>query len=322
MVTFIEEVELSPSATGSWEDIDVSSYVNSGNTEAVVLYLDHNNSIFSSSSVGFRKNGSTDTLTSKENVNIGSIVTIGIDNNDVFEFYQEDDTFDLYLFGYYSESEATFNTNALDRTPSSDATWEDIDVSGDCSDTALAVCGVITASGGNPDVGVRKNGFTSDLYELIDQYVYGSFIMGVDENEIMEQKTSSSDSTTFSHFGYITDNLTSLSSVKDYTGGSTGWEVTDLSSDIPSGNRCSLLYPLQSSSYNFGLRENGDTFELWSVTWNVGISLQTDTNQKIEQKRHDPDTQDLFLWGYASEPSAGPSLPVVETLEPTNVQVT
>ncbi|MCK4814574.1 hypothetical protein KA005_02295, partial [bacterium] len=210
MPTPVTPTEITPGLASAWTDVDVTAYVDAGNTAGVILHI-VNNSV-NERTWGVRKNGSDFTLTGILEDTSHTWTAVGIDGSDIFECYVSSTTdIDVYIVGYILSSEGGFFLNAADipyqRQPTSLA-WCDFDIAADTgANTAKLVFGLIKNIGGDYDHGVQCNGSTDNR----DASLYGldmrGFIIPCDSNEIFETYGSSSRSD-FYVLGYLHDNTT------------------------------------------------------------------------------------------------------------------
>lgn len=289
-LTFIAPVDVTPSTSGAWTDVDISSHVPS---EAAIAVLHIANEYSSALSFGVRKNGSTDnrTNTVRQTSHIWGFA--GLDANRIFEAYlQTASNQKIYLVGYYDSSVVAL-TNAVDKSLSATNAWTDIDISSDTStDTAIgALFEVVSAA--TVTYGFRKNGSTDDRVAGANNHSFA--IVGVDVNEVCEGKISA---TTVDYYlaGYIKSASIFNTNATDLSLGSTGaW--TDLSS-LPSGAIGGYI-EIHSSSYSeYGLRKNGTSEDIYKYTPKKNFAIvECDASRLIEGKIASTDT-DFFLVGY------------------------
>jgi len=131
--------DIAHSTDTSWEDVDLTAHVgaNAGNVAGVYLFIECTGQL----QVGVRKNGSSDTFVGDIRNNHGMFVAIGVDGDDIFELYQEDNTKTaVYLWGYWTNDEAEFLTDAQDVTPGSANTWTNTALGGYFTGTVQVGC--------------------------------------------------------------------------------------------------------------------------------------------------------------------------------------
>jgi len=174
---FITPVDVTPGTVGSWQDIDVSSYVSAAATGVMIRAT-----TVGTGRIHWRKNGSTDALEYFSDTYEQIWFCCGIDGSDIFEMYIKTLS-EVFLIGY-TEEEATYFTNITDIQTGSASTWNDYDISGDTGgDTAIAA--ILNFRGGGHSVyGVRKNGSTDNIAR--EKYGHIGMIIGVDSSEILE----------------------------------------------------------------------------------------------------------------------------------------
>jgi len=279
VVTMITPIELTTGVLSSWVEHDVSSHIPSGSTGVIIHIV--NESSNNSYNIGFRKNGSTDNRINSLYASSHFWTSIGIDSNRIFEFYRSDSTVHFYLCGYFNNN-AVFFDNAIDKTPGTSTSWEDVDISTNTGgDTAIgAIFEVIGGAG--VSYGARKNGSTDTV--LGDCDAHSSITIGVDGSEICELYKGSS-TITFYLVGYIKAGAVfhtnavnrSISTTSSYI------DIT-LESDAHAG-----LFDIISGSYSqtFAIRKKGDYEDIYKRASGEQHSfaiIQTNSDRKIEAK--------------------------------------
>jgi len=276
-VTWLTPTEITPGSASAWVDADVSSYV-SANATGVLLHI-VNTDLSLSLAVGFRKNGSTDNRTSALRPASHTWVSIGVDTNRILELYVGSSTaVDVYLVGYF-ESDASFFTNAVDKSLAVTSAWTDIDISADTgTDTAIGAIFEVDGNGQYRWYGLRKNGSTDDFYNgFTDIFTHGGAIIGVDASEILEG-TIEDTVVDFFLVGYITANATFYTNATDITPATTDAWV-DLSA-LPSTASGAFIEVVAPDTY--GLRKNGSTENILAPYRHGWAMVEADSNQIIE----------------------------------------
>lgn len=183
---FTNMVDVSPTSTGSWVDVDVSSYVGTGATGVICMLY---NAGGSTASGGIRADGSSDTFT---------YTTLALNNhytymlagvvNGVFEANIQGSAVHVMLVGYTS-GRTTFFTNAYNITPASTSTWVDVKIRN--YTLANVATGAILFAAGSSDLygDMRCNGCTDDFtgYYLTRTNMGGTGLtVGVDADFYLE----------------------------------------------------------------------------------------------------------------------------------------
>jgi len=168
-----------------------------------------------------------------------------------------------------------FFTNAVNKTPATKGSWQDVDVSGDgvpsgSSGVILELRG--TAGGGNYlNLKVRKNGstFNPDYCRLDNDYVGGYAFVGIDANRIFEAYVDTGVEIWL--VGYTGSDVVYFDNPSDENPSSTGsWLDVDKSGSIPSGATGIIVLTINGSGSNYqrsGIRKNGSSDE-----WPYGAS--------------------------------------------------
>lgn len=297
----VTRTDISPGAFGSWQDVDVSAYVDAGNTAGVMLEIIGTGE----NPYAVRKNGSSDERYIDMYFSYHTFIAVGIDEDDIFEAKIADSSIHIYIVGYIKNDEGAFFTNGIDKSLGSTAEWIDIDISGDTGDDT-AKCAFfevyVGSTGGSGYHGFRQNGSedTWTAREWKNSHIGG--MMAVDGGEILEGYITHL-LIDFYLLGYLTDCVTSWVNGKDYSTETTvEWVDADMSSDIPSGNDGAFV-ALQTTALSFGIRKDGEEYDNYLNISSWGW-VELDSGRVCEQRIQN-DTCDLFLWGYTS--SAPPS---------------
>lgn len=312
----VARTDISPALPSLWIDIDVSAYVDPGNTAGVLLEI-HNTSSSARNWV-VRKNGSGDTRYKYLPSRSHTWVAVGVDDNNKFEIKVATTEVDCYIVGYITKDEGFFFTNAIDKTMGTANDWIDVNISGDTGDdTAICAFLCIYKEAANFRYwGLRQNGSSDDRRSgITDGYSMCGAMMSVDENEIFEGWVNNLD-VEFWLAGYLTANCSSWANAKDYATGTTGsWVATDMGSDIPSDNDGAFLsFAGLTGDHFVGIRKNGATSidNYHSLARRIAyLWVELDTDRIAEQKIGSTSV-DMYLWGYTSQPEAPP--PEVKTL--------
>src|SRR3990167_1081181 len=213
--TFIVPVDVSTETTGSYVDIDVSSYVSATATAAI---LKIRNAANAHRGVYARQNGSTDDrYIAGQNINNhgtnNSVHTIivGLDASKIFEIKLEANTTNFEICGYF-EGECVWITNATDKSTDTTDSYVDIDISADTG-AATATAAIIepyyTSGTGVLNVALRQNGATTSvgIYNIVSSVYYRGYrtlLVGVDGSEIFEVLISTTVTDLYLR-GYLTD---------------------------------------------------------------------------------------------------------------------
>lgn len=298
----VARTQLADVPLSAWTDVDVSAYVDAGNTAGIILEIV--NPTGTEYVWGIRKNGSSDPRKKGLEDTGHTWVAIGVDSNDIFEFYMANTAIDFYIVGYISSSEGAFFTNAVNKSLGSTGSWIDIDISGDTGgDTAVMAFWQIvnTSVGTTHNFGLRENGSTDDRKTggLFQNDLRGA-MMSVDVNEILEGWIASVQ-VDFFMTGYLTDNFTSFTNAKNYSTGTTGSYVdADFSSDIPVGNNGAFVHFSSGTEYAANIRKKGDAWDsYYDFSEHQYLWTEIDANRVAQQKIENT-AMDLYLWGFTN----------------------
>lgn len=295
MTLFLDTpVDKSLGVTGAWTDIDLSSDVPASATGAIFRVVS-----FSTveKKYGLRKNGSTDDRYRDIIRGRQQFAVIGIDANRKCEGKVESSTVDFFLIGY-TESDATFFTNATDKSLSATGAWTDIDLSSDiAAGSVAAIFEVVNLIEFDREVGLRKNGSTDDRHSDISKGAHSFMIVGVDANRICEGYIETVD-VDFYLLGYLTMGQAETNA-HDRSLGSIGSYVDiDESANAPSGATGVFGELISTGTYNYAARKNGTSFDYYKdCMLHDSIMAGLDANRKWEGKIENV-AVDFYTMGY------------------------
>jgi hypothetical protein len=148
---------------------------------------------------GIRKNGSTDARIDNANQHNPFLAFCGCDANRIIEFYTGNHSMNYVLVVGYVTANATFNTNATDKSLSSTGSWTDL-----AALPAGAIAGIFETiqSTYTYAQGIRKNGSSdeSDYKEILYHHWQ---IVECDTSQLVEGKISNA-ACDFFLVGYLT----------------------------------------------------------------------------------------------------------------------
>ena len=276
-------VDKSLSTIESWIDIDLSSDIPATATGAIFRVKNNSDVV---PVFGLRKNGSTDTRKSGIWGQDQLFVIIGVDSNRKCEGYIETTNVDFYLIGY-TEADATFFTNGVDKSLGATGAWTDIDLSSNIPSGSVAAVFVVANTHATVDygTGLRKNGSTDnrtgDLYFQTHYWL----IVGVDSNRKCEGYIEST-SVDFYLIGYLTQGQAETNAHDRSLGTIGSYVDIDESSDAPSGATGVFGEVTTTGDYKFAARKNGTSFDYYDDvnTMRDGLFAGLDANRKWEGK--------------------------------------
>lgn len=257
---FTNAIDVSPTQTGQWVDVDVGWRIPEGATGVVI------DAIATAEAHSFvRKKGSTD-----ERTTYGKIfdrghcyLLCGVDASRVFQAYITSTDIKLWLVGY-SDEKVSFPTNAVNYTPATYDAWVDVDLSPDVPSGATgAIFEMMNKAAGPRKAALRKNGSTDDRYanSEIEEvgHIYG--LTGVDGGRILEAKIESADIELWL-VGYTKSPVTFFTNATDKSIATTeAWTDIDLTGDTESSADGAIFEVHNTAPTNKkGLvRKNGST---------------------------------------------------------------
>ena len=259
---FLNAINKTPSTTGSFVDVDCSGDIPSGTT-GVILKI--NNTDASGQRAEVRKNGSSDNFGLYIGGSAGRYALVGVDTNRIFEAYIATTNTKIYLIGYADENCGFFD-NAVNKTPSTVGSWQDVDCSGDIpSDATGVICLLYNTSGStNYSAGIRKNGSSDEFtYAAIYQSARFSYqLCGVDADRIFEAKTQNAAAKVYL-IGYTKSPITFFDNGIDKslttTGSWTDIDVTSETDPLADGAIILIKNTHASTQHRSDVRENGSS---------------------------------------------------------------
>jgi hypothetical protein len=292
----ITPVDVTPASTGAWVDVDISAYVPSGITGAIL----HLTMTINAYAIGLRKNGSTDNRTSAMWYPRHAWAAIGVDANRIFEAYIGNLTNqDIWLVGY-TMSGVTFFTNAYNKSLGSTGVWTDIDSSAVAPSAGGLIFEIDETSGIDNTFGFRKNGSTDNRQYKTSRHNCWGLIIGCDAGQIAEGIIANLN-IDFYLVGYITDGVTfNLNATNLSLAGIGAW--TDLSA-LPASSVMGFIEVVDTNAttgHSYGLRQNGSSEDIYyPVWWHTWGFVACDISRLIEGKIADT-AVDFWLVGYAT----------------------
>lgn len=234
--------ELMHEVDGAWTDIDLTAHLgaDAGNVAGVYIYV---RNTLSGNDIGFRKNGSTDTFIGRISNNHECYFAVGVDGDDIFEAFADDaSNISLWLFGYWTNDEAEFLTNAQAVTPASGGVWTSTDLSSYFTGTVQAafftICNTNAAlpSWGCQDIdGPDRYGTSPEAYCLETGVAPAT-------SESCELYTSTTTSTTIYCVGAIISGFTKFTDTIDITGADAWEDDKSLSGNATAGDKAFIYH--------------------------------------------------------------------------------
>jgi len=169
--------DISLGGAAAWTDIDVSALA----PDAVGVIVEVVNTAGANDTYGLRMNGSTDNRVTMIVANGISWGIIGVDSGGVLEGNIGAVTTDFYLLGYVTQ-DATFFTNAYDKSLAGVAAWTDIDCSSEAPNADYLIFEVICAVTNN--FGFRKNGSAEAVLNAVDKHSWA--VVECDDAQVVE----------------------------------------------------------------------------------------------------------------------------------------
>lgn len=327
MFTYLDTpVSLTVSQTyGAWVDCDVSAYVPSGAT-GVLLHVVDTKDDAGKAWMNFRKNGSTDDRTDYGLYYYGHTWrAVGVDSNRIFEYYHLDTSGGtigsykkLYLIGYFGD-EAVFFDNGIDKSTATTGSFVDIDISGHTGeDTAIgAIFEVYCQTSSEYSHFFRKKGSSTDIYDTYYGGKNGTFIVGVNESGVCQQKIKDTGVDVYL-IGYIKSGFVFETDMTDYSLSTIGSYV-DLNA-LPSGATGGLFWVF--SKFNrFDLRKKGYETAIYEYpnSCTAFAFVQCNGDRIVEGKITNTNC-DFYLIGYTTSGGSSTNIKTVLGLNKASVK--
>lgn len=292
---FTNAIDITPSTSNVWVDIDVSSYCPAGTTGVIIQ-------IFNPSSVnvnwGLRKKGSTDNRITGAYQTTQKWGYIGVDNARVLQgFSAEVSYLKFKLLGYFT-SDGVFFTNGYDKEPATLNSWVDINCSSEIPSGAKFA--VIELTNANSSHGLRPVGSTDNRSRYV--FSHGFALVGLNSSRFF-QYYKTYDDATLHLVGYLTSGNFKINGV-DVSLSSTGSYVNiDRSGDSDSAGATGVIVEVYASSNyrNYSLRKNGSTDDFYKSEYHAWGAVGLDDNRTFQGKISVTDL-DFYVLGYLTLP--------------------
>jgi len=306
IVMLASPIDVTPGSTGSFQDVDLDSYIADlpSNVTGALLRLE-NSSTTTTYYFMVRKNGSTDELDDTLDYSdvVGekykTILAVGVDENKIFEIDPENVTsFKVYVIGYFIN--VTFLTNMVNKSTATTASWVDVDCAASAPGAIALIFRTYNTGTTFRSFGIRKNGSTDNRTNTVSASGGTIVIVGCDGSQICEQYISSTAQDLYL-IGYITSGVVMNLNASDVSIASTGaW--TDLTAAPSDATHAIIEIVATSTYYLVGLRKNGSTDvsdynEAARHTWQI---VELDVN-KIAEGIIESAAVDFYLVGYFTE---------------------
>ena len=292
----IEPADVSPAA-GSWQDVDVSSYVPDTATGAIVQLVGNGDA-------AVREKGSTDNRI----YNVGNTWSaVGLDGDGVFQAYVGTGSQDVYLTGY-TASGWHFKTNDVNISLGATLAWTDIDVTANTSaDTVAVLVEAINTHAANVyQVGLRKNGSADNRTGSMGNDEHYWAMCGVDGDEILEGYIGSTTVDFYLSAYYDGSNLVMQTNATDKSlGVIAAWTDIDCSAQVPAGTTHVFFEIADSVGAIYGFRCNGVTATSTGAALHNGAIAPVDSNRVCEGYISNL-AVDFYLMGYVTSDAGAP----------------
>lgn len=294
MAVFITPVDINPAVNGAWTDADCSASVPAGAT-GVILHITRQNA--GDTTIGFRKNGSTDARTEAIAANRHFWCAVGCDSNRIIEIFTGTGAnYDVWLVGYFT-NEAIFFDNGVNKSLSGTGAWTDINISADTG-TDTAIAGVFEFDGtvlALIEFGFRKNGSTDDSIARQNGVSHCGFIVGLDASEICEGYISSLNGDCFLLGYLIKDAVLHTNQTNRSTATTTTWE--DMAA-LPVTAVGGIYRCIPNAAIEGGLRKDGSAEDIHTATRHMQGVVECDATTRIVEQYIATTAFDVYEMGY------------------------
>ena len=188
---FLNAPQKTLSLSGAWEDVDISADTAADTAIGALFTAVNTNSV--ARGYGVRKKGSTDSRTNDALDADTFLSLIGVDANEVAQFFREDTTVELYLTGYVTQG-AVFFTDAVDKSTAITASYQPVDITGDIGADNANGAIVEIANLNSLSTALRRNGAFYDYYQEMD---HSWALTAIDGGNLFEQKIAAVDADIF-----------------------------------------------------------------------------------------------------------------------------
>jgi hypothetical protein len=313
---FTNGIDVTPTTTGSWVDVDVSSYVPSGSTGAILKIVNTTSSAYRAE---VRKNGGTQDIGLMIAASYYRVAFVMLDADRIFEAYIGNTGVKIYLIGY-CDGNVGFLADLVEVNVTADDSWRDFDASsyipeGSTGVICLLYNGATSAYFG----GIRNNGSTNTFTRgnIAASYRYVYQLCGVDQNRVFEALRSNA-GIHIMLVGYTKSPVTFFTNGIDVSLTTTNaWTDVDVTGNTSADADGAILCMVNtSSSVNpYGdVRKNGSSddhtaYGRFAYNEARGVVVGLDSEQ-IFEGWIDNTVLDFYLLGYAK--------PVVVTVVVSN----
>lgn len=271
-------------SSGSWTTVTSSDHLtgSSDDIAGVFLRMAGLGTVGDSVTAGVRKNGSGDSINNGVGWSAG-VFHIGTDTAGLFQVYTNNTQTQLFLEGWYTDTEATFNTNSVDligQYAGNSGTYADISISSLTGSTTALVAFVDHQSTdfSFADAALRVNGTTDTDRQPRARIrnTHKPYAIGLDGSEIFELIDDADSERLLWLHGWLYDNASVIangvtiadSGTTNWGSGTATWVTLDLTGTANS-SAAGIMYEFASQvgqSFDRGARPLGQTYEAFAGT--------------------------------------------------------
>lgn len=261
MIDFVSggPVDVSIGTPNAWTDRDLSTWLPSGATGAILHVA---NPSGSNVAVGWRKKGSTDNRITNLNTINHVDAYVGVDGSRVCQLYQGSTTdVVIYLVGWFEAADAFFFDDAIDLSTGTTGSYVDTDITSHLQGSDAASFAILEVIGpsGTVTIALRAKGSSDDRYRELTA-LHAGWIVPVDANHEFQQKIGGTGVDVYL-MGYVLvgANLTAIDpAVADDPTTADTWEAL---TTLPAGAKGALYEVVTTTSTPqvYGFRANGSS---------------------------------------------------------------
>ena len=292
---WISPVNCSPGVTGSFQDVDLDSYVGGLGPEVTGVLLRFFNVDGGERYIGWRKKGSTDNRPQFIELECSTFAAVGVDANHIFQVYIQTVWQYCYIYAYTTTPGVEFFTNGVDKSLGAGYAWTDTD----CSTEAPGAIGLIfeTHSSEERNWGFRKKGSTDNRTDYMHKKSGGSPIIGCNGSQVCQQYITNPATQDAYLSGYVTDLAIFHTNGLDRSLGVTG-SYQDLAA-LPADAAGGFYEVMANLPYKYDLRKKGYGGSIYyDVARHLWAPIECDNN-KLVQGQIENVGVDFFEMGYA-----------------------
>ena len=307
-MTFFDHVDVTPVATTTWVDTDLSASLPAGSTGAVLLFRNVN---ASGQAMGARPTGST-VADVRDLYNQGgyskSLMVVACSASRHIDLYKASADNTIYLLAALDDSFVMFAPeNYVELSTGTTGSYVSTDITANIAggDTAIAAILGLRDIAGDYVLGLRAGGSAWDAKGADWYNAHGSHIIPLGAGDTFEQYTSNAANALYLQ-GYVknTSGWTFDTTPDEYT--TTAGGVQDFAA-LPAGATAGIyIVEGASGTGGFHLKKKGSATDLYANTdiWGwCSYMVEADANRVVSYQVESNTLVSVYLAGYYSPPA-------------------